>query len=68
MNEVISFYEQQRNLTRPVILHCLSGVGKTGVFSVLLSAVQEINAGNAIIDLVVVSEMELKYSVEIPCL
>ncbi|CAL8111900.1 unnamed protein product [Orchesella dallaii] len=50
VKEVSGYYHQQRNLTHPVVIHCLSGVGKTGVFCVLSAAIQEIDAGNGIPD------------------
>lgn len=55
VNEVHSFHEQQRNLSRPVVVHCIPGVGKSGVFCILSSAIQEINDGKGIVDLTTVN-------------
>lgn len=50
IKKVSSFYHQQRKLTHPVVVHCVPGVGKTGVFCVLAAAMEEIIKGNEIPD------------------
>jgi tyrosine-protein phosphatase non-receptor type 23 len=44
VGDVRGYLAQQRG-TRPMLLHCIPGVGKTGVFAVLLAAFQEIAEG-----------------------
>ncbi|XP_059145278.1 tyrosine-protein phosphatase non-receptor type 23-like [Physella acuta] len=51
ISEVHSFYLQQRSLTKPIIVHCGFGTGRTGVFSLVYAAMQEILHGNGLIDL-----------------
>ncbi len=51
VKKVSSFYHQQRKLTHPVVVHCVPGVGKTGVFCVLAAAMEEISKGHEIPDL-----------------
>jgi len=52
--EVHSFYDQQRKHQSPVVLHCLAGVGRSGIFVILSAAIKEITHGNTIIDLTMV--------------
>ncbi|XP_064646276.1 tyrosine-protein phosphatase non-receptor type 23-like [Lineus longissimus] len=52
ISECHSFYKQQRNLMKPVVVHCGSGVCRTGIFCVVYTAVQEMNMGNGIISVV----------------
>ena len=51
VNEVHNFYLQQRSLSRPVVVHCISGVGKTGVFLILSAAIRELQSGKSFPDL-----------------
>ncbi|XP_059364280.1 tyrosine-protein phosphatase non-receptor type 23-like [Carassius carassius] len=52
IQEVHGHYLLQRPLHTPVIVHCSSGVGRTGAFCLLYAALQEIEAGNGIPDLI----------------
>uniref|UniRef100_A0A3B4BE80 Tyrosine-protein phosphatase non-receptor type 23 n=1 Tax=Periophthalmus magnuspinnatus TaxID=409849 RepID=A0A3B4BE80_9GOBI len=51
IQEVHGHYLHQRPLHNPVVVHCSSGVGRTGAFCLLYAAVQELEAGNGIPDL-----------------
>uniref|UniRef100_A0A3B5PP88 Tyrosine-protein phosphatase non-receptor type 23 n=1 Tax=Xiphophorus maculatus TaxID=8083 RepID=A0A3B5PP88_XIPMA len=51
IQEVHGHYLHQRPLQTPVVVHCSSGVGRTGVFCLLYAALQELEAGNGIPDL-----------------
>ncbi|KAJ7985530.1 hypothetical protein DPEC_G00353010 [Dallia pectoralis] len=51
IQEVHGYYLHQRPLHTPIVVHCSSGVGRTGAFSLLYAAVQELEAGNSIPDL-----------------
>uniref|UniRef100_A0A674GUL8 Tyrosine-protein phosphatase non-receptor type 23 n=1 Tax=Taeniopygia guttata TaxID=59729 RepID=A0A674GUL8_TAEGU len=51
IQEVHGHYLHQRPLHTPVVVHCSSGVGRTGAFCLLYAAVQELEAGNGIPDL-----------------
>lgn len=51
IGEVLSFHKSQRNLSRPIVVHCLGGVGRSGVFCLLSAAIKEIAAGNALLDI-----------------
>ncbi|CAH0393687.1 unnamed protein product [Bemisia tabaci] len=50
--ECLSLYRQQRNLAHCVVIHCLSGVGRSGLFLLVLAAIAEINSGQGIPDLI----------------
>nr|XP_055066902.1 tyrosine-protein phosphatase non-receptor type 23 [Misgurnus anguillicaudatus]XP_055066903.1 tyrosine-protein phosphatase non-receptor type 23 [Misgurnus anguillicaudatus]XP_055066904.1 tyrosine-protein phosphatase non-receptor type 23 [Misgurnus anguillicaudatus] len=52
IQEVHGHYLFQRPLHTPVVVHCSSGVGRTGAFCLLYAALQEIEAGNGIPDLI----------------
>ncbi|XP_051922422.1 tyrosine-protein phosphatase non-receptor type 23 [Hippocampus zosterae] len=51
IQEVHGHYLHQRPMHMPVVVHCSSGVGRTGAFCLLYAAVQELEAGNGIADL-----------------
>ncbi|XP_074728842.1 tyrosine-protein phosphatase non-receptor type 23 isoform X2 [Strix uralensis] len=51
IQEVHGHYLHQRPLHTPIVVHCSSGVGRTGAFCLLYAAVQELEAGNGIPDL-----------------
>lgn len=52
VSETLSLYKQQRNTAHPVVVHCLSGVGRTGLFCLVCAAVCEVRAGHGLLDLV----------------
>ncbi|XP_022104078.1 tyrosine-protein phosphatase non-receptor type 23-like isoform X2 [Acanthaster planci] len=51
ISEVNSYYMQQRSLSTPIVVHCNSGVGRTGTFCLIYSAVREMMCGGGIIDI-----------------
>ncbi|KAM4601069.1 tyrosine-protein phosphatase non-receptor type 23 isoform 2-T2 [Polymixia lowei] len=51
IQDVHGHYLHQRPLHTPVVVHCSSGVGRTGAFCLLYAALQELEAGNGIPDL-----------------
>ncbi|OXB69971.1 UNVERIFIED_CONTAM: hypothetical protein H355_000507 [Colinus virginianus] len=51
VQDVHAHYLHQRPLHTPIVVHCSSGVGRTGAFCLLYAAVQELEAGNGIPEL-----------------
>lgn len=52
VSETLNLYSQQRSACHPVVVHCLSGVGRTGLFCLVTAAVCEIQARRGLLDLV----------------
>ena len=50
VGDVLSYRRQQRNLLHPLVVHCISGVGHTGIFCLLAAALSDIQAGQGIFD------------------
>ncbi|GLH05002.1 Tyrosine-protein phosphatase non-receptor type 61F [Gryllus bimaculatus] len=53
--EVLSLHRQQRVGWHPLVVHCLSGVGRSGLLCVLAAALLEVQAGRGLADLVIVA-------------
>ncbi|KAJ8415654.1 hypothetical protein AAFF_G00402110 [Aldrovandia affinis] len=51
IQEVHGHHLHQRPLHTPIVVHCSSGVGRTGALCLLYAALQELEAGNGIPDL-----------------
>uniref|UniRef100_A0A131XBV6 Putative tyrosine protein phosphatase non-receptor type n=1 Tax=Hyalomma excavatum TaxID=257692 RepID=A0A131XBV6_9ACAR len=51
ISEVHNFHKTQRNHSRPIVVHCLGGVGRSGVFCLVSAAIKEIAAGNGLLDI-----------------
>ncbi|XP_026289340.1 tyrosine-protein phosphatase non-receptor type 23 isoform X1 [Frankliniella occidentalis] len=52
VSECLTFYSQQRVASHPLVVHCLSGVGRTGLFCLTAAAICEVQAGRGLIDIV----------------
>lgn len=52
VSECLAFHTQQRVASHPIVVHCQSGVGRTGLFCLTAAAVCEVQAGHGLIDLV----------------
>ncbi|KFM68936.1 Tyrosine-protein phosphatase non-receptor type 23, partial [Stegodyphus mimosarum] len=46
ISDVISYQKQQRNLLRPVVVHCSAGIGRSGCFCLITALVTEMNSGH----------------------
>ncbi|XP_059485040.1 tyrosine-protein phosphatase non-receptor type 23 isoform X2 [Neocloeon triangulifer] len=53
--EGLSQHAQQRSPKHPVVVHCHSGVGRSGLFCLLSAAMNEIRSGNGLPDLLTVA-------------
>ncbi|XP_076057743.1 tyrosine-protein phosphatase non-receptor type protein myopic isoform X2 [Oratosquilla oratoria] len=51
MAEVHNFQRQQRNKTRPVVIQCISGIGRSGVFVVLSAFMKDVQTTGTLSDL-----------------
>lgn len=60
-NECINFFNQQRSSAHPAVVHCISGVGRTGLFCLIAAAILEIQAGKGIPDLVTITGQMSQY-------
>ncbi|GFY45174.1 tyrosine-protein phosphatase non-receptor type 23 [Trichonephila inaurata madagascariensis] len=54
ISDVLSYHKQQRNLMRPVAVHCSAGIGRSGCFSLITALVNEMNNGHGPRDVAVV--------------
>lgn len=52
LREVRVFMQQQRNPAHPAVVHCLSGVGRSGLVLLLLAAISDVQAARGLPDLV----------------
>ncbi|XP_071112236.1 tyrosine-protein phosphatase non-receptor type 23-like [Haliotis cracherodii] len=55
IEEVHSFYRQQRSLMKPVMVHCGNGIGRSGAFLLIYTGMQEILHGNGLLDILVMA-------------
>ncbi|PIK57803.1 putative tyrosine-protein phosphatase non-receptor type 23 [Apostichopus japonicus] len=51
VSQVQNYHLQQKQLTLPIVVHCSGGIGRTGTFCTVYSAVQDINSGRGITDI-----------------
>nr|XP_045622432.1 tyrosine-protein phosphatase non-receptor type 23-like isoform X2 [Procambarus clarkii] len=49
--EVHTFQRQQRNKLRPILIHCVPGLGRSGVLTVLSAFMKEIHSSGNLLDL-----------------
>ncbi|XP_071546877.1 uncharacterized protein mop isoform X2 [Panulirus ornatus] len=49
--EVHTFQRQQRNKLRPIVFHCVPGLGRSGVLTVLSSFIKEIHSSGTLLDI-----------------
>ena len=47
-NEVFHFWQQQRNAAHPIVVHCLAGAGRTGLFCLITTALADLASGKLI--------------------
>lgn len=52
--EVISLFQQQKSMSHPILLHCASGIGRSGLLCLLVNAILDVaNQPNSLPDLTV---------------
>ncbi|XP_023224136.1 tyrosine-protein phosphatase non-receptor type 23-like [Centruroides sculpturatus] len=49
--EVHNYHRQQRNLARPVVVHCSGGIGRSGAFCLLSASIKEMACGRTPFDI-----------------
>ena len=47
VSEVFHFWQQQRSKSHPIVVHCLAGAGRTGLFCLLCTALSDLTAGTS---------------------
>lgn len=56
IKEVIVLYYEQNNFSNPIAVHCCSGIGRSGLFCLLVTAILEVtNIATTIPDLVLLA-------------
>ncbi|GIY93426.1 tyrosine-protein phosphatase non-receptor type 23 [Caerostris extrusa] len=55
VSDVLSYHKQQRNLMRPVAVHCSAGIGRSGCFCLISALVNEMNNGHGPRDVAIVA-------------
>ncbi|CAL1279997.1 unnamed protein product [Larinioides sclopetarius] len=55
VSDVLSYHKQQRNLMRPIAVHCSAGIGRSGCFCLITALVNEMNSGHGPRDVAVVA-------------
>ncbi|XP_041374588.1 tyrosine-protein phosphatase non-receptor type 23-like isoform X2 [Gigantopelta aegis] len=60
ITETHNFYKQQRSLMKPVMVHCGSGVGRSGAFLLVYTGMQEMLHGSGLIDVHVMAQRLLQ--------
>lgn len=54
--ELISLFQQQKSVSHPVLIHCASGIGRSGLMCLLCNAILDVtNQSNSIPDLAVLT-------------